>query len=499
MSTGDAPVVVLGGSISGLATALFLSRRGVPVHVVEQDAGLVGAPAGGEPGEEERRAPRSVTPQAAQSHAFVALARQVLLAEAPDVFGALLAAGVEPIQLAERLPPAVDDRSTRPDDDELVVLGSRRTTFESVLRRSALEAEITFEAGAKASGLVVDATGARPRVVGVGLEDGRRLDASLVVDTCGRRTPVPGWLGLVDDVEVDDTSSSCGISYHTRFFQLRPGATGGHLNRGYTAGSSFDRYSCLVFPGDLGAFSVTFGTLPEDRELRNLTTPEAFTAAVLSIPLLAAWVEGDRSLPTSDVRSMTGMDNRVRRVRSAGRPGLPGLVSVGDAAATSNPAHTRGTSLALHHARLLAEAVDRHGLLGADLAEAMAQVVQDELVPWVADSAEQDAARLSRWRPEGDAEPVDFGAPALGADRVANGEAYVAAQADRDVWQRFTRLQNLLEKPIGALDDPALVGDVRRVQAAGRSLPAAPAPDHDELVEVVARHRRERRTVAAPS
>lgn len=499
MSAAGAPVVVLGGSISGLATALFLRRRGLPVVVVEQDEGLVGAPADGEPTEEERRSPRTATPQAAQSHAFVALAREVLLAEAPDVFAALLAAGADPIRLADRLPPEVEDREPRSDDDELIVLAARRTTFEGVLRRSALADGLAFEAGTKATGLVVDDSGARPRVVGVELADGRTLDAALVVDACGRRTPVPGWLGAVDDVEVEETSSSCGITYLTRFYQLLPGATGGGLNRGYTTGASFDRYSCLVFPGDLGSFSVTFGTLPEDRDLRRLGTPEAFSAAVESIPLLAPWVASDRSTPTSDVRSMTGMQNLVRRVRSAGEPGLAGYAAVGDAAATSNPAHTRGTSLALHHAHRVAEQVERHGLDGDDLAAALQQVVEDELVPWVADSAEQDASRLARWRPDEEAESVGFGAPALGADRVTNGEAYVASFADRDVWQRFTRLQNALVQPAGVLDDPELVADVRRVQARGWSLPSTPAPSHDELAELVGRHGRARRTVTAPS
>lgn len=496
--SSPAPVVVLGGSIAGLATALFLSRRGVPVQVVEQDGGLAGAPAGGEPSAEERRSPRTATPQAAQSHAFVALAREVLDAEAPEVFSALLAAGVEPIPLARSLPPAVADRAARPGDDDLVVLGARRTTFEGVLRRVALAEPVTFEAGTRADGVLVEDQGATAQVVGVGLADGRRLDASLVVDACGRRTPVPGWLTDADQrIEVDEPGSSCGITYHTRFFQLRPGAVGGHLNRGYTAGGSFDRYSCLVFPGDLGAFSITFGTLPEDRALRSLTDPAAFTAAVAAIPLLAPWVEDDRSMPISDVRSMTGMDNRVRRITSDGRPGVAGLVSVGDAAATSNPAHTRGTSLALRHAQLVARAVADHGPGGDELAAACTRIVADELVPWVQDSAEQDAARLRRWRPDAEPEPAtSFGAAVLGAQRITNGEAYVAAQLDRDVWQRFTRLQNALDKPAGTLDDPELVAAVHRVQATGWSLPPEPAPSHDELADITARHRPDRRTAA---
>jgi len=36
----DRPVVIVGGGIGGLATALALARRGIPSHVIEQAAEL---------------------------------------------------------------------------------------------------------------------------------------------------------------------------------------------------------------------------------------------------------------------------------------------------------------------------------------------------------------------------------------------------------------------------------------------------------------------------
>ncbi len=493
-------IVVLGGSIAGLATALFLSRRGLPVHVLDQDDALCApSPVTGPPPESERGQPRRATPQAAQSHAFIALAREVLLDEAPDVLDALTGAGVQSIRLADALPPAITDRGQRPHDDDLVVMAARRTTFELVLRQVLRRDRLaTFEPGVRAEGLVVDRSGPVPVVRGVLRSSGPPLAAGLVVDASGRRTPVPGWLAA-EDVTVSEQEADCGITYHSRFYRLAPGQAGGELNRGYTAGSSFDRYSCLVFPGDRPeadgegqSFSVTFGTLPEDRELRGLGDAAAFDAAVRSIPLVAPWVNGAR--PLSEVRSMTGMRNRVRRTATAAGPGVPGLVAIGDAAATTNPAHTRGTSLALAHARALARAVDRE-LEPADLVAAMADVVERELVPWVHDSAAQDAARLGRWRPEWQRDDV-FADLAV-APRLTNGEASVAAQADRDVWSRFTRLQNCLTLPMATLDDDTFVARVRSVQATGWRPDPIPAPSHDEMAELVAARRRGRERAVA--
>jgi flavin-dependent dehydrogenase len=188
------------------------------------------------------------------------------------------------------------------------------------------------------------------------------------------------------------------------------------------------------------------------------------------------------------------MRNRVRRVSTDGRPGVAGLVAIGDAAATSNPAHTRGTSLALAHARSLARQVDLD-LDPADLSTAMADVLDAELVPWVHDSAAQDAARLSRWR--SDWRRDDVFADLAPETRLTNGEASVAAQADRDVWSRFTRLQNCLTLPMATLDDDAFVARVRAVQATGWRPEPVSAPSHDEMAELAATHRRGRERAVA--
>ncbi len=474
-SDGRAPdILVLGGSISGLATALFVARRGGRVTVLDPDPDVAPHPFD----ETVGRSPRWTTPQAHHSHAFLARGRGVLHDEAPDVLAALLAAGVHELSLADAAPLPLPDRTA--DDDALIVLLSRRTTFEALLRSTVVEEPgIDYRVGVGATDLIYDRTVTPPRVVGAVLDDDRHLHADVVVDATGRRGDVRRWLadaGIAMDASDDD----CGIAYHSRFYRLRLGADWAPLNRVYTAGSSFDRYSCLVFPGDGDTFSVTFGTLPKDRDLHPLRRDEPFHAAARSLPLIGPWVDARRAEPISGVQTMARMRNQLRRTMVDGTPTVMGLAAVGDAAAISNPAHSRGCSLALLHAQQLADAIVTDGDDPDALAVAVDRILDEVLAPWIEDSRRQDAARLVRWDPDGGHEP-----PMPDPGRVTNGEAYVASHHDAYVWGRFTRLQQLLVTPDEALTDPELVRRVRAVQAAGLGLPPLDAPSHDELAAIL--------------
>lgn len=471
-------LAVLGGSVAGLSLALLAARRGVRVTVVEADddatPAVPGAPLDGEH--------RWVTPQAAHSHAFLARARRLLLDEAPDVLAALLEAGVHERDLVANRPPSLPPLAAAERDDDLVVLLARRTTFEHVLRAVvAAEAGVELRTGVAVEGLVLDLSGAVPHVAGLRLEDGSEVLADVVADAGGRRGRAHRWLTSAG-VELDVSDDDCGIAYHTRFYRLREGAGWGGLNRVYTAGSSFDRYSGLVFPGDGDTFSLTFGTLPEDRELRGLRDDEGFQAAGEAIPVLADWVSPERAEPASEVRTMTRMRNRVRRWVVDGLPTVTGYVPVADAAAISNPAHSRGCTLALAHAVAVAAAVADHADDPEALALAVDAATERELLPWVHDSRLQDASRLSRWRPE---EGIVAPSPPRGT--VTNGRAYVASHHDAVVWARFTRLQQLLATPDEVLTDRDVVARVQRVEAQGLGLPNYGGPSHEELADLLER------------
>lgn len=453
MSCGPDRVAVLGGGIAGLGAAVFLARRGYLVDVFEGD------PVDG---------PRRGAPQAGQSHAFVARCRQILAAEAPEVLDTLREAGAQEIRLDADPPPALTGPVEA--DPDLVVLAASRPAFEAALRQvAAAEPFVRMHHGRRVTGLLTDGGAVR----GLEVDGGEALAAAHVIDAGGRRSPVADWTGGTAEVV------PCGISYCSRFFRRRPGVPSEPLNRGYLAGGSFDRYSCLVFPAEAGTFSVTFGFHPADKELRGLQDDDTFLAAAAAIPMVAPWVDPDRAEPLRPVAAMHGLVNRL-----AAPPPLAGLLPVGDALLITNPAHTRGTTLALLSALLAARAVVDHPVDPRERAAALAAAYRRELEPWYHDSIAQDAARLSRWRPE------DVPAPTTTADPgsvVTNGEAFAAAQRDPVVWRAFTRAQQLLELPAAVLGDPAIVRRVRAVQASGWAPPSLAGPSHDELVEIVGR------------
>ncbi|MGH4015719.1 MAG: NAD(P)/FAD-dependent oxidoreductase [Pseudonocardiaceae bacterium] len=468
MSAVDIPrVLVLGGGLAGLATALFLARRGQQVDLLERDRSAVPTGVRAAAGWH-----RSTVPQSAHSHAFLARFRQLLAAEAPDVLAGLQAAGVREIALR---PPASVPPSG-PTDPEQVVLAARRPVVEWVLRRTVeKERGVRVHAGAEATGLVVSGG----RVSGVHV-DGGVVDADIVVDASGSRSPVPGWLAE-HARPVPERSSPCGITYYTRYWVLHRTGDPGELGRGNTAGGSFDRFSCLMFPADNGTVSITFGVLPEDRDLRELRLSEAFDAAAETIPTVARWVDSSVAVPISQVAAMTGLHNRLRTLAPDGVPVLPGLLGVGDAVCTTNPAYSRGVTLACESALACAQAVLAHGKDPVTLAVAADTAQQDVLAPWFHDSVAQDDARLSRWRPEGH-EPAGV-PPAPGT--VSNADAFLAAQRDPEVWVEFSALQNLLRKPDDVLARPDIVRRVRDVLAGQWRPVPLEAPSHDWLAATV--------------
>jgi 2-polyprenyl-6-methoxyphenol hydroxylase-like FAD-dependent oxidoreductase len=472
------PVAVLGASIGGLSTALFLARAGHEVVLIDRDPATA-TPRMRTVGRARDLPVRRATPQAAHSHIFLAGLRSLLVQRAPDVLEVMLADGVREIAMRDGAPPTIVDRDHPAlTDPELIALASRRTTLEESLRSVVLaEPNVRILPGRTVTGLI-----ATDRTVrGVVLDDASRLMTDVVVDATGRRTALPS--GLADHGSTPELfEQECGISYLSRFYRSADPRSDPPLTRGFTSGGSFDGWSCLVFPGDDGAFSVTFGMLPEDRDLRGLIDPDAFDAAVAAIPALAPWIERDRARPIGDVAVMSGMKNRVRRYRRDGDPVVLGVLAVGDAAATSNPAHSRGCTLAVVHAAATADAIDAHRGDLAALNAAADAIVDRQLQPWVDDSVEQDAVRLARWRP---GSPP---APSPRPDRLTNGELYGAAQFDPVLWRAFTRMQNLLVTPDEVLADPAIVHAVRTgVRPASTPMVA---PTRAELIELIRTSRR---------
>src|SRR4249920_1727645 len=106
-------IVVCGGSMIGLSTAMMLARDGHEVTVLERDP----APVPASPHEAWTSWPRPGVPQHHQPHNLFPRTRVVLDADLPGMVGKLEDAGCTWVNPVEALPPTLGDASPRPDDD----------------------------------------------------------------------------------------------------------------------------------------------------------------------------------------------------------------------------------------------------------------------------------------------------------------------------------------------------------------------------------------------
>lgn len=184
-----AHLLVIGGGIAGLATALLAARRGHTAEVFERDTRAPGTALDRDffgwhrPG----------VPQAAQPHVLLGAARRLLRTELPDVHAGMLRLGARErheLDWFDVRPPA------RPGDEDLVMIQARRIVLESALA-AAVRAEpgVVVRYGEPVTGLArADGSGAGPcvRVTGVTTAGGAYA-GDLVVDASGRRGAPPAW------------------------------------------------------------------------------------------------------------------------------------------------------------------------------------------------------------------------------------------------------------------------------------------------------------------
>ena len=488
-------VVVIGGGVAGLGTARFLAEAGFEVTVVERDETTLPAT----PDEAFDGWPRRGAPQVRHSHAFLARLRNLLRDRDPRLLEDLLAAGATELRFTERLPETLTDTDPRPGDEDLVALACRRTTFEWVLRRDAMEARGVC----LLQGAVAGLTGGGRRVTGVRLDDGRELAASWTVDASGRRSPLGAWLADVGGAPLVEREEDTGIVYASRFYRLRSDA-----DRPPVVGMSAGDLGYLkfaVFVGDNSTYSITFGVPTEDTALRALLREPGFTVAACSIPSLAPWADPAIADPITGVEVMARLVNRGRRFLDGdGQPIVAGLLAVGDAHTCTNPLYGRGCSLGFVGAELLADALVAHGDDPVAAALAYEAAMDREVAPWYRSAVAQDRQdRASRGIPVSDDDEGSLvgrgpagaaGGPGglSGLDPASVGSLlrdglFPATRTDPVVFRAFLRTFNLLDPPDHILRDPEVIGRVLTVwqDRANREAPPPAGPDRAELLELL--------------
>ena len=216
-------VIVLGGGVCGLASALMLARDGHEVTVLERDPAPV--PESPERAWEawERQRRRAVPPGALHAAARAPRARRRAARRArrararrapPARLGAHAAAhDRRPLAAAGRR--AADDGDRAPADARAARCARRRRA-PGRARRCA--------AGSPPRGWRRASATARVHVAGVRTEDGETLDADLVVDATGRRSRMPALLREAGGPEVEPRRPRTPASSTTRASSARPTA-----------------------------------------------------------------------------------------------------------------------------------------------------------------------------------------------------------------------------------------------------------------------------------
>ncbi len=434
-------VAVIGAGPTGLFTAVALARRGHHVTVVDRDRG----PNGHGPWQ------RKGVMQFHHPHSFRWQVIEALQAEIPEAWDALLAAGAVPVSAPQQ-------------PNRVIALRCRRILFERTLR-SVAEAEPGV---ALLTGHAAAVTHERGRATGIRLDDGTVM-ADLVLDASGRAGRLTRT--LLQPAEGGD----CGISYVSRQYQLRTGAEEGPTNAPPGLITGYPGYLVIVFPHDNRVFSTLIARASSDRDLTGLRISSAFEAATRAIPPMAIWTDPQRSHPITDVLAGGNLYNGYRgQLDDAGRVPLPGLIALGDAVCTTNPALGRGVATSLMQARQLLDLLAVHGRDFGSCSLAFDDWCRDNIKPWFDDHVYTDAHLQRRWA----GEDVDL------TRRLPSDLITAAADTHPELLPVVGPYLAMQALP-SSLDD--IEPRVREIFASGWR-PATPdGPTRDDLAELVTR------------
>lgn len=460
-----AAIVVCGGGVIGLLSAMLLARDGHRVTVLERDA----APPPAAPDLAEQWL-RPGVGQFSQPHTVHPRFRLILDEELPGMVDRLSAAGCVWIDYLALMPPLVRDRSPRDGDDRFKTITGRRPVVETVVAAAAVEHGLDIRRGVSVAGLltgpsVVDGA---PHVTGVRTSAGEELRADLVVDAMGRRTKLAEWLTAAGGRAPHTEAEECGFVYYSRYFRgpAVPPFTGPPV-------VELGTISVLTIPSDNGTWSVTVWAASSDTALRNLRDPDRFEAVVRACPLQAPWLDGEA---ITDVITTAGVLDRYRRFVVDDQPVATGVAAVGDAWACTNPSAGRGITVGLIHAQRLRDTVrssigDPEGFV-----RAWDDVTEREVAPFYWNQISADRARVAQM------------------DALRNGEEPPAPDAkvsamtaamlrDPDVFRGMLETGACLALPEEVFARPGFMDKVNA--HAGARIWAPPGPNRAELLALV--------------
>ncbi len=455
-----ASIVVTGGGLTGLTSAMLLAGDGHDVTLVERN------PAGPPPGGADPWASwdRPGVGQFRLLHFLQPRCHQILEAELPEVLGELVAAGGLQMNGVADVPPEING-GPRPGDDRFAQTTGRRPVVEAAFARCAERTSgLTVRRGSGVARLVTG-TPARagvPHVAGVVLEDGAEIAANLVVDATGRRSALPALLAAAGARPPYEEMEDLGFVYYARHFRSGDGSLPPTMGPPLMDGEIL---SVLTLPADNGTWGVGIIASSRDTGARRLRDLELWQRTVQSFPLAAHWLDGE---PIDDsVVTMAKLEDRYRRFVVGGEPVVTGLVAVGDSWACTNPSLGRGVGIGMLHALTLRDLLRK---VSPDdpyqLALAWDEATEATVTPWYRATNDYDRHRLAEIDAAlaGAATPRDDGWELTKA-------LLSAAVKDPDALRALQAVFGTLDLPEVALAAPGLLDKVIALGADWRDDP----------------------------
>jgi 2-polyprenyl-6-methoxyphenol hydroxylase-like FAD-dependent oxidoreductase len=472
---GMATVVMVGGGIAALTTAMLLADDGHVVTVLERD------PAGPtDPQAAWERWERRGVSQFRLPHLFVSRFRVELERELPRVVKALDEAGAHRLNVLALAPPKLAGEP-RAGDGEYEMLTGRRPVVESVVARMAESTPgITLRRGEPVVGLVADEAyfaggGTVPRVTGVRTAGGDRIAGDLVVDATGRRSALARWLHACGAAPPDEEVEDSGFVYYARHFASSDGSMPVSKGPGL---QEHGTVSSLTMPADNGTWAVVIVASAADRALRGLHNIRRWSEVVRSLPLVSHWIDAEPLNPR--VVKMSGIEDRHRCLVVGGEPVATGVVPLADAWSCTNPSLGRGVSLGVVHGGVLRDTLRRSDpaqprQFALDFHEATTTSVE----PWYRATVRYDRHRLAeidahirgRTYEPGDTEWE-------GVRRIQ-----LAAGRDPDCLRASLAMINVIRTPDEVLAQPGILGKAEAAGSGLRDRPL-PGPTRSELVAI---------------
>jgi 2-polyprenyl-6-methoxyphenol hydroxylase-like FAD-dependent oxidoreductase len=466
-----AEIIVVGAGVVGLGTALLLAEDGHQVTVLERDPSLPPA----SPDEAWAVWERRGVTQFRLGHYFLSRYRSIIDSELPQVAKAIEAAGGLRHNPILEVPEEIRGPE-RPDDQDFELLTGRRPVVESALVSAAAATPgLSIRRGVTVEGVVTGPStrAGVPHVTGVRTDSKEEIQADLVVDMTGRRSPLPRWLEGAGIRPPGEELEDSGFMYYGRHFRSADGSLPFSFGPGV---QNLGTISSLTLPADNGTWSVLLIASAKDKALFGLRDVERWDRLVRSLPLVAHWLDAE---PLDEgVKTIAKLEDRIRSLVIGGEPVVTGVVAAGDAWACSNPSVGRGASIGMMHGVLLRQRLRDVGLDDAyEFVSAFHQSTADDVEPWFTWTRFGDRHRLAEIEAGISGEEYRPADPAFEIERALSS----AVTKDPDCLRIFARAALVVEPLDKALSVPGTEEKIMELGASWREDPVA-APARDELV-----------------